>query len=114
MKLGMNKLLDFIPCALAALGLAAFVFILRAETDAYRRAVETWAERDLAARTQLASEAIRESLATGDFAHLRSFADAHRSEDVGKGLREGCALLEACGYRYVTVYRERKPCPVRL
>ena len=41
-------------------------------------------------------------------------ADAHRSEDVGKGLREGCALLEACGYRYVTVYRERKPCPVRL
>ena len=82
MKLGMNKLLDFIPCALAALGLAAFVFILRAETDAYRRAVETWAERDLAARTQLASEAIRESLATGDFAHLRSFADAHRSDGL--------------------------------
>lgn len=41
-------------------------------------------------------------------------ADAHRAEDVGKGLREAYALLEACGCRYVTVYRERKPCPVRL
>lgn len=41
-------------------------------------------------------------------------ADAHRSEDVGKGLRESYALLEACGFRYVTVYRGRKPFPIKL
>ena len=82
MKNGTHKLFGFIPCLLAALGLAAFVFILRAETAAYQRAVETWAERDLSARTQLAAEAIRETLATGDFARLRTFADARRADGL--------------------------------
>ena len=44
--------------------------------------MEKWAERDLAARTQLASEAIREALATGDFARLRAFADARRMDGM--------------------------------
>ena len=82
MKNGVHKLLGFIPCILAALGLAAFVFILRVETNAYRTAVENWAERDLAARTQLAAEAIREPLATGDFARLRTFADQRRADGL--------------------------------
>lgn len=82
MKNGLSRFLGFVPCLLAALGLAAFAFILRAETDAYRRAVETWAERDLAARTQLAAEAIRESLATGDYARLRTFADSRRADGL--------------------------------
>lgn len=41
-------------------------------------------------------------------------ADAHRSEDVGRGLKAAYELLRACGMRYVTVYRERKPCLERL
>ena len=41
-------------------------------------------------------------------------ADAHRCEDVGKGLRDAYALLEECGWRYVTVYRGRKPFPIKL
>lgn len=41
-------------------------------------------------------------------------ADAHRAEDVGKGLKDAYALLEACGYRYVTVFRQRKPSLIRL
>lgn len=72
----------YTPCILAALGLAAFAFVLRHETLSYRRAVEKWAERDLAARTQLASEAIREALATGDFARIRAFADARREDGM--------------------------------
>ncbi len=79
---GTHRLLGFIPCLLAALACAAFAFILRAETRAYRQAVETWAERDLSTRTRLAAEAIRESLATGDFAHLRTFADSHRADGL--------------------------------
>ncbi len=82
MKHGTHRFLGFVPCLLAALGLAAFVFIFRAETNAYRAAVETWAERDLAARTQLASEAIRDVLATGDFARLRAFADTQRTDGL--------------------------------
>ena len=77
-----HRLAEFIPCILAAIGLAAFAFVLRSETLSYRRAVEKWAERDLAARTQLASEAIREALATGDFARLRAFADARRADGM--------------------------------
>ena len=46
-----HRLAEFIPCILAAIGLAAFAFVLRSETLSYRRAVEKWAERDLAART---------------------------------------------------------------
>lgn len=41
-------------------------------------------------------------------------ADAHRAEDVGKGLKEAYALLEACGFDYVTVFRQRRPSLMRL
>lgn len=41
-------------------------------------------------------------------------ADAHRAEHVGLGLKNAYALLERCGYRYVTVYQQRKPRPIRL
>jgi len=76
------RLLGSLPCVLAAAGLAAFGYVLRTETAAYRAAVETWAERDLAARTQLAADTLRESLATGDFVHLRAFADDRRSDGL--------------------------------
>lgn len=77
-----HRFLGFLPYAFAALAFAAFGFILRQETRSYRTAVETWAERDLAARTQLATEAIRDSLATGDFARIRAFADAQRKDGL--------------------------------
>lgn len=77
-----SSLLGYLPCALAAVGLVAFGFVLKTETDGYRLAVETWAERDLAARTQLAAESIQDALATGDFAHLRDFADARRADGL--------------------------------
>ena len=78
----MKSPLGYLPCALAAVGLVAFGFVLKTETDGYRRAVETWAERDLAARTQLAAESIQDALVTGDFAHLRDFADARRADGL--------------------------------
>ncbi len=35
--------------------------------------------------------------------------DAHRPEDIGKGVREAAELLRELGYRYYTVYRRRRP-----
>lgn len=35
-------------------------------------------------------------------------SDAHLPEDVGKGLRDACALLSACGFRHLTVYNRRQ------
>ena len=77
-----TRLLSFLPCAFAAVGLAAFGLVLRNETAGYRRAVETWAERDLSARTQLAAESIQPALATGDFARLDAFARARRADGL--------------------------------
>ena len=74
--------LAYLPCALAAVGLAAVLCVLHREMHAYRDAVESWAERDLAARTQLAAESIQEALATGDYAHLHAFADARRADGL--------------------------------
>ena len=36
-------------------------------------------------------------------------SDAHRPQDVGRGIPEACALLEACGFRYLCTFRDRKP-----
>jgi histidinol-phosphatase (PHP family) len=36
-------------------------------------------------------------------------SDAHRSKDVGAGIREGYAALFASGFRYVTAFEKRKP-----
>jgi len=35
--------------------------------------------------------------------------DAHRAEDVGSHIDEAYALLEAAGFRYTTIFRQRKP-----
>ena len=40
--------------------------------------------------------------------------DAHDPEDMADGLERGAALLEACGFRYVTLYKNRKPIQIRL
>lgn len=76
------RILGYLPCLLAAIGLVAFGYVLKSETDGYRRAVETWATRDLAARTQLAAESIQEALSTGDLEHLRTFADDRRRDGL--------------------------------
>ncbi|MCR5816136.1 MAG: histidinol-phosphatase HisJ family protein [Ruminococcus sp.] len=36
-------------------------------------------------------------------------SDAHRLTDIGAGLKEGCELLKECGYRYITLFKGRKP-----
>jgi len=36
-------------------------------------------------------------------------SDAHRPEDVAKGIPEACALLQAAGFRHVTTYVKRQP-----
>ena len=36
-------------------------------------------------------------------------SDAHTPADVGKGIPAACALLSACGFRYVCTYEKRKP-----
>ncbi len=74
--------LRYLPCLLVACGLAAFGFFLKAEMADYRRAIETWAERDLADRTQLAAESIGGALETGDFARLRDFAETQLSGNL--------------------------------
>lgn len=40
--------------------------------------------------------------------------DAHVPEHMADGLEQGMALLKACGFRYVTVYQERKPHQLRI
>jgi len=41
-------------------------------------------------------------------------SDAHKPQDVGKGIAEAQELLRACGWRYFTVYQERKPRQIKL
>ncbi len=41
-------------------------------------------------------------------------SDAHRPEDVGKGIRESYDLLRDCGFRYAAVFRNREPEMTRL
>lgn len=89
-----THLLGYLPSILAAVGLIAFGCVLKTETDNFRRSVETWAERDLSARTQLAAETLQEPLATGDFSRLCEFADARRAD----GLR--LTVLTAPGGMY--------------
>lgn len=36
-------------------------------------------------------------------------SDAHRPEDIGKGIEDAAGLLKELGFRYYTVYRRRKP-----
>ena len=48
----------------------------------------------------------------GEFLTVGS--DAHHPENAGAGIAEAYALIQAAGFRYVTVYRSRKPCPIAL
>lgn len=41
-------------------------------------------------------------------------SDAHRPEDAAKGIQTGYELLKACGFHYVTVFRQRKPEFIKL
>lgn len=77
-----SALLGYLPCALTALGLAAFGFFLKSETDAHRRTIETLAVRDLADRTKIAIESIGPAIETGDFVRLHEFASAHHSDQL--------------------------------
>lgn len=48
----------------------------------------------------------------GEFITVGS--DAHRAENVGKGVPEAYELLAQAGFRYVTCYEKRQPRPVKL
>ena len=74
--------MSVLPCLAAGVGLAAVVYALIAETKAFRAAIGEWAARDLAARTELAAEALAEPLATGDFRRIRLFGDECRAAGV--------------------------------
>lgn len=41
-------------------------------------------------------------------------ADAHESAHVGLGIPSAYELLQDCGFRYVTYYRQRQPVPVKI
>lgn len=41
-------------------------------------------------------------------------SDAHRPEDVGKGIAQAQELLRTVGFRYFTVYHRRTPQFIRL
>ena len=75
--------MGILPCIMAGLGLAAVIYALVSETKAFRATISEWAARDLAARTELAAEALAEPLATGDFRRIRSFGE----ECVAAGVR---------------------------
>lgn len=36
-------------------------------------------------------------------------SDSHNTRDAGAGIAESYALLESLGYRYITIFRQRKP-----
>ncbi|MEG1858348.1 MAG: histidinol phosphate phosphatase, partial [Pseudoflavonifractor sp.] len=41
-------------------------------------------------------------------------SDAHAPQNVGKGILEGCQLLQSLGFRYLTTYEKRRPGFVKL
>ena len=41
-------------------------------------------------------------------------ADAHTTAHVGCHIRGACEMIRAAGFRYLTVFRDRKPCPLPL
>jgi histidinol-phosphatase (PHP family) len=41
-------------------------------------------------------------------------SDAHSAQDVGSGIPEGIAILQDAGFRYLTVYKDRKPSFVEI
>ncbi len=41
-------------------------------------------------------------------------SDAHEPAHIASGLEQGMALLRHCGFRYITLYRNRQPQPIPL
>ncbi|NLZ45825.1 MAG: histidinol-phosphatase HisJ family protein [Clostridiales bacterium] len=41
-------------------------------------------------------------------------SDAHRPEDIGKGIKEGTEIAKICGFKYIAYYKERKPNFIKL
>lgn len=41
-------------------------------------------------------------------------SDAHRAEDVGKGVQEAFKMAEMSGFRYITTYNARKPEQIKI
>lgn len=41
-------------------------------------------------------------------------ADAHQKEHPGRGIPDAYALISACGFRYVTYFKDRKPVIIKL
>jgi histidinol-phosphatase (PHP family) len=41
-------------------------------------------------------------------------SDAHRAEDVGKGIQEAIILAKDAGFRFITVFNERKPQQIKI
>ncbi len=41
-------------------------------------------------------------------------SDAHNTEDLAKGIKEGYELLGEIGFSHITYYKERKPCYIEL
>ena len=76
------RLLGQMPGILAACSLAACAWVLTSELGSFRKAVGSWAERDMRARTQLASDALGSAMATGDFRRIREFGDDCRADGV--------------------------------
>lgn len=76
------RMLDFAPAALSAVGLAAFAALFWTEAASFKRAVVSWAARDLATRTELAAETLKEPLATGDFRRIHTFGDTCAADGV--------------------------------
>ena len=66
----------------AAVAFAAFLAVFALERGSYKAAVETWALRDLRARTELAAATLREPLATGDFRRLHAFGEECEADGV--------------------------------
>ena len=48
----------------------------------------------------------------GEYVTLGS--DAHRPQDLAKGIREAVAMVDAAGFRYLTTYEKRRPVPHKL
>lgn len=41
-------------------------------------------------------------------------SDAHRAEDIGKGINTGMELAEAAGFRFTALYQSRIPTPIKM
>ena len=73
---------DFLPSALAALGLVGFAAVFATELRSFRKAVTEWALRDLRARTELASATLRTPVEKGDFQRIHEFGGECEADGV--------------------------------